>query len=119
MAGLSASMRAASGSKASSPKDGRRTLRAGKQGAPAEDGMPQPPGVRCRRPDAPEGSRPHLGPLLLLGYYTDDGNLIYAGRVGTGMPDNSDEMPRRYASSSINAFACFRSSMSKPSVNHP
>ena len=32
-----------------------------------------------------EGSRPHLG-ALLLGYYTDDGKLIYAGRVGTGMP---------------------------------
>ena len=24
--------------------------------------------------------------MLLLGYYTDDGKLIYAGRVGTGMP---------------------------------
>ena len=23
----------------------------------------------------------------LLGYYSDDGRLIYAGRVGTGMPD--------------------------------
>jgi ATP-dependent DNA ligase len=34
----------------------------------------------------PEGSRPHLG-ALLLGYCTDDGRLIYAGRVGTGMPD--------------------------------
>lgn len=33
----------------------------------------------------PEGSRPQLG-ALLLGYYTDDGKLIYAGRVGTGMP---------------------------------
>ena len=33
----------------------------------------------------PEGSRPHLG-ALLLGYYTDDGKLIYAGRVRTGMP---------------------------------
>jgi bifunctional non-homologous end joining protein LigD len=33
----------------------------------------------------PEGSRPHLG-ALLLGYYTDVGKLIYAGRVGTGMP---------------------------------
>jgi DNA ligase D-like protein (predicted ligase) len=32
----------------------------------------------------PEGSRPHLG-ALLLGYYTDDGKLVYAGRVGTGM----------------------------------
>ena len=33
----------------------------------------------------PEGSRPHLG-ALLLGYYTDDGKLIYASRVGTWMP---------------------------------
>ena len=32
-----------------------------------------------------EKLRPHLG-ALLLGYYTDDGKLIYAGRVGTGMP---------------------------------
>ena len=34
----------------------------------------------------PEGSRPHLG-ALLLGYYTDDGKLTYAGRVGTGMSE--------------------------------
>jgi DNA ligase D-like protein (predicted ligase) len=34
----------------------------------------------------PEGTRPHLG-ALLLGYYTDEGKLIYAGSVGTGMPD--------------------------------
>jgi DNA ligase D-like protein (predicted ligase) len=34
----------------------------------------------------PEGSRPHLG-ALLLGYYRDDGKLIYAGRVGTGMSE--------------------------------
>jgi ATP-dependent DNA ligase len=33
----------------------------------------------------PEGSRLHLG-ALLLGFYSDDGKLIYAGRVGTGMP---------------------------------
>ena len=34
----------------------------------------------------PEGSRHRIG-ALLLGYYTpDDGKLIYAGRVGTGMP---------------------------------
>jgi DNA ligase D-like protein (predicted ligase) len=33
----------------------------------------------------PEGSRPYLG-ALLLGFYSDDGKLIYAGRVGTGMP---------------------------------
>ena len=34
----------------------------------------------------PEGSRPYLG-ALLLGYYSGDGKLIYAGRVGTGMSD--------------------------------
>jgi len=32
----------------------------------------------------PEGSRHRVGSLL-LGYYTPEGNLIYAGRVGTGM----------------------------------
>src|SRR5712691_4431348 len=32
----------------------------------------------------PEGSRSHIG-VLLLGYYTDDGRLHYAGRAGTGM----------------------------------
>jgi ATP-dependent DNA ligase len=32
----------------------------------------------------PEGSRLHVG-ALLLGYYEPDGCLIYAGRVGTGM----------------------------------
>ena len=36
----------------------------------------------------PEGNRPHLG-ALLLGYHTDDARLIYAGRVGTGMPDKT------------------------------
>ena len=34
----------------------------------------------------PEGSRPHIG-ALLLGYYTEDGRLHYAGRAGTGMND--------------------------------
>jgi DNA ligase D-like protein (predicted ligase) len=32
----------------------------------------------------PEGRRPYLG-ALLLGYYTPAGELIYAGRAGTGM----------------------------------
>jgi ATP-dependent DNA ligase len=32
----------------------------------------------------PTGSRPHIG-ALLLGYYTEDGRLHYAGRAGTGM----------------------------------
>jgi bifunctional non-homologous end joining protein LigD len=34
----------------------------------------------------PEGARPHLG-ALLLGYYGDDGKLVYAGRVGSGMSE--------------------------------
>jgi bifunctional non-homologous end joining protein LigD len=34
----------------------------------------------------PEGSRSHIG-ALLLGYYTDDGRLHYAGRAGTGITD--------------------------------
>jgi DNA ligase D-like protein (predicted ligase) len=33
----------------------------------------------------PEGSRHRIG-ALLLGYYTPERRLIYAGRVGTGMP---------------------------------
>jgi bifunctional non-homologous end joining protein LigD len=32
----------------------------------------------------PTGSRPHIGSLLLA-YYTEDGTLRYAGRVGTGI----------------------------------
>jgi bifunctional non-homologous end joining protein LigD len=34
----------------------------------------------------PEGSRAHIG-ALLLGYYTDDGRLRYVGRAGTGITD--------------------------------
>jgi bifunctional non-homologous end joining protein LigD len=34
----------------------------------------------------PEGSRHRIG-ALLLGYYIPEGELLYAGRVGTGMPD--------------------------------
>ena len=39
----------------------------------------------------PEGSRHGLG-ALLLGYYDDDGRLLYAGRVGTGMSFETLEM---------------------------
>ena len=39
----------------------------------------------------PEGSRHRIG-ALLLGYYTPDGRLLYAGRVGTGMA--TDELER-------------------------
>lgn len=34
----------------------------------------------------PEGSRSHIG-ALLLAYYTNDGRLHYAGRAGTGITD--------------------------------
>jgi bifunctional non-homologous end joining protein LigD len=34
----------------------------------------------------PEGSRSHIG-ALLLGYYTEDGRLHYAGRAGTGITE--------------------------------
>src|ERR1700758_1303170 len=34
----------------------------------------------------PEGSRHRIG-ALLLGYYTPQGDLVYAGRVGTGLPE--------------------------------
>jgi bifunctional non-homologous end joining protein LigD len=36
----------------------------------------------------PEGTRHRIG-ALLLGFYAPDGNLIYAGRVGTGMRSRS------------------------------
>jgi bifunctional non-homologous end joining protein LigD len=42
----------------------------------------------------PEGSRSYLG-ALLLGYYGDDGRLLYAGRAGTGMSER--ELKRLYA----------------------
>ena len=38
----------------------------------------------------PEGTRHRLGSLL-LGYYTPDGRLIYAGRAGTGIADRELE----------------------------
>jgi ATP-dependent DNA ligase len=34
----------------------------------------------------PEGSRHRIG-ALLLGYYTPEGELLYAGRAGTGLPE--------------------------------
>ena len=39
----------------------------------------------------PEGARPFLG-ALLLGYYNADGNLLFAGRVGSGI--NQAELQR-------------------------
>jgi bifunctional non-homologous end joining protein LigD len=39
----------------------------------------------------PAGSPSHIG-ALLLGYYTEDGRLHYAGRAGTGM--TAEELKR-------------------------
>jgi DNA ligase D-like protein (predicted ligase) len=36
----------------------------------------------------PKGTRPYLGSLL-LGFYTRDGRLLYAGRAGTGMTERA------------------------------
>jgi hypothetical protein len=49
----------------------------------------------------PEGGRHRIG-ALLLGYYTPDRKLIYAGRVGTGMPVAS-------SSACGSTFICSRS----------
>ena len=59
---------------------------------------------------AARNSRPHLG-ALLLGYYTNDGKLIYAGRVGTGMSDKVlAELRQRLDPLSPQDFASERSS---------
>jgi bifunctional non-homologous end joining protein LigD len=51
----------------------------------------------------PEGSRHRIG-ALLLGYYTlNDGKLIYAGRVGAGMP--VAELERLYQTLAIPKMA--------------
>jgi bifunctional non-homologous end joining protein LigD len=42
----------------------------------------------------PEGSRPHLG-ALLLGYYDPEGRLLYPGRVGIGIDTAEPERLRR------------------------
>jgi bifunctional non-homologous end joining protein LigD len=52
----------------------------------------------------PEGSRHRLGSLL-LGYYTPDGKLIYAGRAGTGMADRELERLWREAATVSNKMA--------------
>ena len=58
----------------------------------------------------PEGTRHRIG-ALLLGYYTpDDGKLIYAGRVGTGMP--VAELERLYGR--LQPLACERMPLSEP-----
>lgn len=70
----------------------------------------------------PEGSRPHLG-ALLLGYYTDEGKLIYAGRVGTGMTEkvlkkralNEQASTKAYAAKSGNFSVRLSSASSKSS----
>src|SRR5262245_39706804 len=48
--------------------------------------VPEPRGVRGDGWSEPRGSRSHFG-TLLLGYYSDDGKLHYAGRAGTGFTE--------------------------------
>ena len=67
-------------------EDDRRALRAGNRGFWRKAKALNRRGSVIVGWSDPEGSRPDLG-ALLLGYYDDDGKLIYAGRVGTGMPD--------------------------------
>src|SRR5580704_1588635 len=57
----------------------------------------------------PEGSRHRIG-ALLLGYYTPGGDLIYAGRVGTGMP--VAELERLYGR--LKPLAISKMLLSKP-----
>jgi DNA ligase D-like protein (predicted ligase) len=71
----------------------------------------------------PEGSRPYLG-ALLLGYNSDDGELTYAGRVGTGMPVKAladlrrrlDPLARKTSPLSLAALASARRSFSHASI---
>jgi hypothetical protein len=44
----------------------------------------------------PGGSRSHFG-ALLLGYYTKDGRLLYAGRAGTGFNEKELKQVSRLA----------------------
>ena len=62
----------------------RPTLRTGRPPDLGQVEVPQSRGIRGRGWTDPEGSRRHID-ALLLGYYTDDGRLHYAGRAGTGM----------------------------------
>jgi hypothetical protein len=66
---------------------GAPQCRASRLGVRAARRTTQLHGLGCgdRPLSDPEGSRHRIG-ALLLGYYTPDGDLIYAGRVGTGMP---------------------------------
>jgi ATP-dependent DNA ligase len=52
---------------------------------PAENETPEPEEFVVVGWSDPDGSRHRIG-ALLLGYYTRDGDLVYAGWAGTGMP---------------------------------
>jgi ATP-dependent DNA ligase len=53
----------------------------------AEDEMLEPRGICGRRVERSGGQPASDRCLAALGYYTPEGQLIYAGRVGTGLPD--------------------------------
>jgi DNA ligase D-like protein (predicted ligase) len=63
----------------------------------------------------PEGSRPHLG-ALLLGYYTDDGKLIYAGRVARACPTSARRFTSPPGPLSASKFAAQRAAVTQDSL---
>jgi ATP-dependent DNA ligase len=64
----------------------------------------------------PEGSRHRIGSLL-LGYYTPDGKLIYAGRIGTGMPvAELERVWQRLRPLSVGKMPLFRATAARQSV---
>ncbi|MDB5405361.1 MAG: ligase [Rhodospirillales bacterium] len=62
----------------------------------------------------PEGSRPYLG-ALLLGYYTEDGRLLYAGRAGGGM--SRDVLQKLHARLALLAISKMPLSAPPPKTN--
>ena len=83
--------------------------------------MPQSTGVRCPWLDRPR--RVEATPRRAVArYYTNNGNLVYAGRVGTGMPDKVLADLRRQleplarASSPLSAPPCERTRFGSPLV---
>ena len=62
-------------------------LHAGQPRRLGQDDVFEPPGIRRGRLDR-SGRVALIARALLLGYYRDDGKLIYAGRAGTGLTES-------------------------------
>jgi ATP-dependent DNA ligase len=66
----------------------------------------------------PEGTRPHLA-ALLLGYYADDGKLIYAGRVGRYACQGSRRSAAALGAASPQDLASERPAATQASLGSP